>query len=107
MSIQPIDLQTLFSHLNQVGKEQANIRTQDALQQAHQGSELARQTEIKDHSVNETKDSEQGPGAIKDEENKNKRHPQEKDQKQERKNENNDLEYVKDPALGNNIDISG
>ena len=36
MPIQPIDLQTLFAHINQVGKEQASIKEGLLAQQAAQ-----------------------------------------------------------------------
>lgn len=105
MSIQPIDLQTLFSQLNQVGKEQALIKGQETLQQTIQGKELEKQTEQNDHSVNNTKDTDEGPADIREDEQNQQQ--EENRKKQEREKEKKKVEYFKDPDLGNNVDISG
>ncbi len=107
MSIQPIDLQTLFMRLSQVGKEQAVMREAEHVAQAAQGSEIVKHSDESARTVNETKDVEDGPDAIKDEEQKSEKRsggekgePHDKAEK-ERKN------VFSDPALGNKIDLSG
>ncbi len=111
MPVQPIDLQTLFAHLNQVGKQQSALKEGAVLQQSVKGNEMVKETQHKDKSVNTTKnadsenekikDSESGGGGAgmkgEEEEEKGKEEPAQKKKKQ----------YFSDPALGKNIDISG
>jgi len=110
MPLQPIDLQTLFAHLNQVGKQQAQIKAGAILQQELQGNEIAKQTRLKDETVNETKESsedqkvkekqsEPGKGSLKEEPSKGR--GEDKEEKKEKPN------FYEDPALGKNIDITG
>ena len=54
MPIQPIDLQTLFAHINQVGKEQASLKEGLLAQQAAQANELIKEKKHQDESVNKT-----------------------------------------------------
>ena len=110
MPLQPIDLQTLFAHLNQVGKQQAVLKEGAALQQVIKGNELAREARLKDETVNQTqeeqeesakvreKQSEQGGAAYQGDKGK---------QKGEEKEEKPKRNFFEDPALGKNIDISG
>lgn len=108
MSIKPIDLQTLFMHMNQVGKEQALQRGGLLMQQAIAGSELVQETEHKDNSVNETKSISDGPEEIHDDEEgaSGKRRRRKKQGGKEQK-EDESSNYFSDPALGKNIDITG
>ncbi|MCA1753231.1 MAG: hypothetical protein LC641_00750 [Spirochaeta sp.] len=61
MSIQPIDLQTLFSHLGNVGKTQSAEAQALAQQQAVAGREIARRSAEQESSVNEASTVEEGP----------------------------------------------
>ena len=108
MSIKPIDLQTLFMHMNLVGKEQALHRGSLLMQQAVAGSELVQETEHRDSSVNETKSLSDGPEEIHEDEEQ--RSGQRRHGKREGGNEQKEGEsanHYSDPALGKNIDISG
>ena len=108
MPIQPIDLQTLFMRMSQIGKEQAVEREAAHLAQAAQGSDLVRRSEEQARTVNETRELEEGPGAVKEDEEKNKGQTAEGDEREslgDRDGEEPDI--FKDPDLGNNIDISG
>ncbi|MAG13892.1 MAG: hypothetical protein CMN78_04790 [Spirochaetales bacterium] len=121
MPIQPIDLQTLFMRLNQVGKEQAAQREAAHVAQTQQGSEIARRAEEQAHTVNETRDLEYGPEAVEDEEQKSKRESkrggerggQREGQGEESKEQpaeqshGTKKEIFKDPDLGTKIDIIG
>jgi len=110
MPLQPIDLQTLFAHLNQVGKQQATLKEGAILQQVIKGNELAKEARLRDETVNQTqeeqeesakvreKQPEQGGAAF--QEDKGKKKGEEKEEKQKRN-------FFEDPALGKNIDISG
>jgi len=109
MSIKPIDLQTLFMHMNQVGKEQAQQREGVLLQQATMGSELAQESEHADSSVNETQATSEGPEEVHEDEEKadGRRRRRRKREKGSDEEGPHDSKYYKDPDLGNNIDITG
>lgn len=107
MSIKPIDLQVLFSQLNQVGKEQAAQKDIPVVHQSLQGSELARKAEEQGHSVNETKNTGEGVEQTKNDlesrsEKRSSGHG-EKGQEEEREKP----AVFTDPELGQNIDLSG
>jgi hypothetical protein len=109
MSIQPIDLQTLFGHLHLVGKEQAAQKDAAVLQQTVQGQELAKETQHRDESVNRTQELEEETGKIDAEEKRNasSEHEYRKRQEQERDEEKKKRQVYQDPAIGKNIDITG
>ena len=109
MAIAPIDLQTLFSQVDKVGKAQAAMKEGQAIQQAIQGAILQRKAEEQVHQVNEAQNSGEGADKIKD-----KRHGQgeqggEKGKKREGNSQNAEevqVSYLRDPNLGKQIDIS-
>jgi hypothetical protein len=72
MPILPIDMQILFSQMNQVGKEQAIQKEGHAINQSLQGMALVKNTEQEDNSVNQSKDIGDGIEKLKNEENKKK-----------------------------------
>lgn len=107
MPLQPIDLQTLFAHLNQVGKQQANLKAAAVAQQELQGNEIAKQARLKDETVNQTddtaetekaKDKQGGEGGPTAQEERRKKKGEESEEKPN---------VYEDPALGKNIDITG
>ena len=110
MPIQPIDLQTLFAHINQVGKEQAALKEGLTAQQAAQANELIKEKKHQDESVNKTTRSDEDNHKIHEDHEKAGSGKPGNDQKNE--NEIHDTEKKKisvftDPDLGKNIDISG
>ncbi len=105
MSIQPIDLQTLFSHMNQVGKEQAELKDGIVQSQNTQGSEILKKAEHEDHSVSEKKQTEEEALNVKEEGKKKKKYKEGKKNKKNKKKEGKD--FFKDPDLGHHVDISG
>ncbi len=108
MSIKPIDLQTLFMHMNQVGKEQAQQKEGLHLQQLAMGSELVKETEQRDKSVNETESTSDGPEEVhEDQEQSQGGKKKRKKEEEETQNEKSSRKYYSDPDLGKNIDISG
>lgn len=108
MAIQPIDLQTLFARINQVGKEVAEQRGSTEAAQAVEGRELVQKTDQKDHSVNETKDLEEGPAQVReDEEQPGSGGRKGKRNKESAQEDEADPEVFRDPDLGKNVDISG
>ena len=77
----PIDMQILFSQMNQVGKEQAALKDGTAINQSLQGMQIVQNTEHQDNSVNQSKDIGDGLEKIKEEEKKkNKRQRQKKEE---------------------------
>ncbi|MCF7928008.1 MAG: hypothetical protein K9L68_03235 [Spirochaetales bacterium] len=107
MSLTPLDLQTLFVRLAQVGKEQAILKDAAPLQQSLQGSQLAQKTEIQDHSVNETKEAGDGPDQVNEDEEKGSSSEEQEEKKKEKEKKQQQSEIFHDPDLGRNIDISG
>jgi hypothetical protein len=103
----PIDLQTLFTQANQVGREQAVQK--DALPQAQslQGSQMAQKTEQRDNAVNETADQQEGTEQVKDRKRRGAERRRGKGAKKDGPAEQPaQKSVVSDPALGRNVDIS-
>ncbi|MDR1862690.1 MAG: hypothetical protein LBQ67_02095 [Treponema sp.] len=110
MAIQPIDLQTLFTQVEKVGKNQAVQREGLQIQAALHQVQSRKKAEEQVQSVNEAQDAGDGAERIKDE---NSRRPpagqgREKPPDGEEEPENEEREnLIRDPTLGRNIDISG
>ncbi|MDR1302027.1 MAG: hypothetical protein LBK43_06110 [Treponema sp.] len=111
MAIQPIDLQTMFSQLDKVGKIQASQREGFAIQQALQGVQIQKKVEAQIQSVNETQNTGEGTAGVQD---RNARNQSEEDgARKEEAGENTEnavdtvVSIIRDPALGKNIDING
>lgn len=109
MAIQPIDLQILFSQLNNVAKTQAGIKAGEEAQQTALGVENQRKEEIKLKAVNETQDAGEGAETVKEKKGGSGDHAGGKRKNNEETDNNDDekQEIIKDPALGKNIDMSG
>ena len=112
MAIQPIDLQTLFSQMDKVGKTQSAQREGLALQQAIQGAQIQRKTEEHIQSVNEAQNTgEDGLEKVKDRlsqrEGKESGEEKKKDARQKTsEQEETPAPVICDPSLGRNNDIS-
>ena len=110
MAIQPIDVQTLFAKLNQVGKEQAAMKDISAMHQAAQNTEAIKEGDQKSHTVNKPEDLAEGPRKI-NEEAPEKQQSEEQQENEEEKQaageKNEENEIFQDPDLGKHIDISG
>jgi len=104
----PIDLQTLFSQTNTVGKEQAAQKEAAPTAQSLQASQLVQKTEQRDNAVNETQHQEQGPEQVKG---RTRREPGASREKGKRGKPTTPPEQKKDvfrdPELGKNIDVTG
>jgi hypothetical protein len=103
MPILPIDLQTLFAQMSQVGKEQSAQKEGAAIQSSMQNMGLVKQTSQKDSSVNESHDVGEGVESLKNE--LKKKQEKKKEKKEHRQDEAKKKEYFTDPALGHHIDI--
>jgi hypothetical protein len=111
MAIQPIDLQALFTQVDKVGKNEANQKEGlQVRQDIHAVHQLQKQ-EQRIQSVNQAQDTGQGAERIKD---RNRRNHSEQEEASETEKENPEdeheqaaISFVKDPALGQNIDVCG
>jgi hypothetical protein len=113
MAIQPIDLQTLFAQMDKVGKNQAAQRDGLAIQQALQGIQMQRKAEEHIQSVNEAQNTGEGSEKVNDREKRGQAEDEDGGEKKDPKTEaqenaeKEDPLFIRDPALGRNIDISG
>jgi hypothetical protein len=110
MSIKPIDLQTLFMKLNEVGKEQNLQKEAAALQQDQAAREQVQKELHRDHSVNEA--PEQGESEkIRDREGSGENtgggsgQKRKKDRDEKPEGRDRPVDPV-DPDLGQHIDIT-
>ena len=111
MALQPIDLQTLFTQIDKIGKTQSAQREGLAVQQAIQGVQLQRKTEEHIQSVNEAQNTGEGAEKVKDRGSRGQDGggAQGKKKEQTPKDAGQDAGQTmvfRDPCLGRNIDIS-
>ncbi len=111
MAIQPIDIQTLFAKLNQVSKEQAELKDISDQHQALQNSEIVKQADKKSHTVMETEGLADGPDKT-DEDGRKKQEAETSPEAavaEEKKdgNKEKDKPYFQDPDLGHHVDLTG
>ncbi len=111
MAIQPIDLQTLFTQMDKVGKDQSNQKEGLQIRQGVYTIHQQEKQEQRIHSVNQAQDTGQGAERIKDRNRKNNSGEEESSKKEKKnpedENEEEKINFVKDPALGQNVDVSG
>ncbi|WP_304221967.1 hypothetical protein [Gracilinema caldarium] len=109
MAIQPIDLQTLFTQMDKVGKQKTAEKEGLMLQQSLQGAAELKKTEEKVRSVTETKEPEDGAERIKDRTSKKQNQEGWTEKKDEKKEQAEEpvSDVIKDPDLGKHIDVSG
>ncbi len=106
MPLQPIDLQTLFVRLQQVGQDQAAIKDSAAQAQTVAGQEIAQKSTQQQSRISETPELQEDQlEKIGDDERRNREREQAKKRKDEKKR--SETELFRDPDLGQNIDISG
>jgi hypothetical protein len=111
MAIQPIDLQTLFTQIDKVGKDQSVHREGAQLQASLQAARVERLEVERDHSVNEARDTGQG-GAEHVRERQGRRQGgkeffAEDEPEAADAEEDGDPHVIRDPCLGKHIDVSG
>jgi hypothetical protein len=109
MAIQPIDLQTLFTQVEKVGKAQASQKEGVMIQQAIHSVTLQRRTDENIQSVNETQDTGRGTEEINDR-NAHRRQTEEDGGdrgREEGEDEKSKASVFRDPALGKYIDFTG
>jgi len=110
MAIQPIDLQTLFTQSDKVGKTQAIQREGLQIQQALQHVESQRKAEEQIRSVNEAQNTGEGAEKIKDQKRRRGEDTEEEEgqpKEDKKETEKKDALFFTDHRLGRNVDISG
>ncbi|MBN2655471.1 MAG: hypothetical protein JXR86_00305 [Spirochaetales bacterium] len=107
MAITPLDLQTMFVRLNEVGKEQNHLKEAVASQQAAGAKELKEQELRQDKSVNKAEEDkeaqklkEEGGGEKNGADSREREKSEEQSARPQRK-------VFSDPEMGSHIDISG
>jgi hypothetical protein len=114
MPVNPIDLQVNFTQINQVSKLQTDSKDIEILRQDQASQQINKEGEKIVEDVPLTKDVEEGPKKIK-EQDKNK-NQKEKNKAEDKKNKSAKEEEeekdklnqnFKDPQLGQKIDIIG
>jgi hypothetical protein len=115
MAIQPIDLQTLFTQIDKIGKNQASQREGMQIQQALQGIQTQQKTEEQIRSVNEAQNTGEGGAERVKDRNGRGRSPGDQGREEDRETAEGDdpprperpAYVIRDPGLGQNIDFSG
>jgi hypothetical protein len=109
MAIQPIDLQVLFSRMNQLGKEQADQKDARIHTQVVLNAESVKRTEEQDHSIPETRETDSAN--VRQVKDGNRRRQQGNhsagDEKKQQTEDAGLPEVVTENYLGKKIDITG
>ena len=106
MAIAPIDLQTLFTQLDKVGKTHVSQKEGQSIQQAVQGIQIQKKTEELIQQVNEAQNTGEGAQKVNDHgQRQGGRGNSGKRQKEEVEDET-PSSVLRDLSLGKNIDIS-
>jgi len=108
MAIAPIDLQTLFTQLDKVGKTHVSQREGQAIQQAVQGIQIQKKTEEQIQQVNEAQNMGEGVEKVKDRgpDHKQRQNNGKKNDKEPNEEDEEPVSVLRDLTLGRNIDIS-
>jgi hypothetical protein len=109
MPLLPIDLQTMFSQMTQIGREQAVQKEAPPLYQAAQAAEMVQKAEHDDKAVNQARESGEKEGAEKiGDAGRRRRRRREPGRKEKSPPPAEPPSGVfEDPALGHNVDLIG
>jgi hypothetical protein len=108
MPIRPIDLQTLLMQMSQVGRDQAVEKDGPVLQAAMQDAALKQKEIEAKEAVRRPEEPKDGAGAVKERERPGRQRSQGGEGKAEdEEGEEKREEVVRDPSLGNKVDLSG
>ena len=108
MAIAPIDLQTLFTQVDKVGKTQALQKDGQTLQQSMQGVQLQKKIQEQIEQVNEAQNTGEGAEKVNDQNKGSAGGEKQNSGKKEKGQQETEgrVSVLKDPSLGKNIDIS-
>jgi hypothetical protein len=108
MPIRPIDLQTLLMQMSQVGRDQAIEKDGPALQSAIQGAVTQKKEIENKEAVRGAEDPKEGAAAIKDRQGRpGGKGGQKAEEDAEEPDGKAPEEIVRDPSLGNRVDLLG
>jgi len=112
MAIQPIDLQTLFTQMDKVGRQDQALREGVVTHQAQVGEQIQKRNLEKQQTVNAAQEEDTGPKKAGDEaggggEYAESHSGEKKPEKDEKLARLWTLPTVSDPMLGSNVDLSG
>ncbi|HEC61807.1 MAG TPA: hypothetical protein ENI27_06075 [bacterium] len=106
MPLLPIDLQTMFAQMNQVGKAQAVQKDSSPHAQLVQGAEMAQKAKAGDGVVPEAHDVGDGLEKVKEEKQRTKNETS-REKKEKEKSAEEKKQVFEDPDLGLHINIIG
>ena len=108
MAISPLDLQTLFTQVDKVGRQETAQREGAALLQSIQHARIQQQIDEKIRTVNEAQNTGDGSEAIDDKNGgragQEGRQGESLEEPEEKNKESEGI--IRDPDLGRNIDVS-
>jgi hypothetical protein len=109
MSIQPIDLQTLFVRLSQVGREQSAMKQAILQNQEVTGREIAERSRQAGESVQESEEVSEGPETVDEEGNPSQQNATSHHEPPAGEDESNESseDVFRDPDLGQIVDLEG
>ncbi|MBQ7613353.1 MAG: hypothetical protein IJU92_09880 [Spirochaetaceae bacterium] len=106
MAIQPIDLQTLYTQMDKVGKNLASEQKAKEVTSVEQAERFNREMQIKETIVQES--NEQNKIDVQKDGGRQQFQSNMKDTKKDQtEQQTKEQEYFRDPALGRTIDFSG
>jgi hypothetical protein len=112
MPINPLELQTNFMQITQVGKLQSSLKEVEEIKENQINTMIQKEGDKEAEDIPVTKDISEGLGKIKDKEKKNNlknraKKNQEVDEDIEEEIENKEEPDLKNPIIGQKIDIVG
>ena len=109
MSIQPIDLQTLFVRLSHVGREQSAMKQAILQNQEVTGREIAERSRQAGATVQESEEVSEGPETVDEEGNPSQHNPTPQHETSSGEDEPNESseDVFRDPDLGQIVDLEG
>jgi hypothetical protein len=119
MPIRPIDLQTMLMQMSQVGRDQAVEKDGPALQSAIQGAVMQKKAIESKESVRRAEESKEGAEPVKDRRGRGSKRearasegspegsPEGEEGAAGEEEKGSDEEVVRDPSLGNRVDLTG
>ncbi len=113
MPIQPIDLQVLFSRLDNIGREAVGPQQAAAQGQEVAGAQLAEQSRAQARQVTDAEELPDGSEEVKEEESGEEQQSSARRRRQRSTGDGDEAAdrsaqtEIRDPALGRTIDLSG
>jgi hypothetical protein len=113
MPLLPIDLQTMFSQMTQIGREQAVQKEVPPQYQAVQAEQIVRKSEHDDKAVNQAREPGEGPQKTREEGPRRRRRGSPRERRRASQSPTpgegppQEREVFEDPALGHNVNLVG